>query len=104
MAYQADQWTIKVKLEELDRGQVHFKNRWDKGETIAVQIEPHATVSMLKQRVALIVAAHEKWQTLKVGDQVLDDPAARLDSLGDLVKDGSTVDLYAKAPAEPEED
>merc|ERR1719152_953651 len=99
-----DQWNIKIRLAKLDRGEVHVKNRWGEGETIAVQIEPHGTVSMLKQRVALIVAAHEKWQTLKVGEQELSDNSARLDSFGDLVKDGSTVDLYAKAPVQQEED
>jgi len=99
----SDQWTIKVKLVELDRGQVHVKNRWEKGEVISVQIEPHGTVSMLKQRVALIVAAHEKWQTLKVGENVLDDSSARLDSIEGL-GNGSVVDLYAKAPQEAEED
>lgn len=98
-----EQWTIKIRLEELDRGEVHVKNRWNKGETIAVQIEPHATVSMLKQRVALIVAAHEKWQTLKVGDKVLDDNSAKLEDI-EGVENNSVVSLFAKAPAEPEED
>merc|ERR1719356_684723 len=98
----AEQWTIKVKIVELDRGEVHVKNRWNKGETISVQIEPHGTVGMLKQRIALIVAAHEKWQTLKAGDVTLEDAAARLDSL-EGVTDGFTFDLWAKAPKEPEE-
>lgn len=99
------QWNVKVKLVELDRGPVHTKCRWNEGEIITVQIEPHGTVSMLKQRVALIVAAHEKWQTLKVGENVLADASARLDSLGDLgVADNCVVDLYAKAPLEKEED
>jgi tetratricopeptide (TPR) repeat protein len=103
MSGYAEQWTIKVRLEELDRGEVHVKNRWNKGETISVQIEPHATVSMLKQRVALIVAAHEKWQTLKIGEKVLEDNSARLDSIEGLANNGM-VSLYAKAPVEKEED
>jgi len=99
------QWNIKIRLAELDRGEVHIKNRWDQGETIAVQIEPHATVGMLKQRVALIVAAHEKWQILKVGENVLDDNAAKLENLESVgVKDNAIVDLFAKAPKAPEED
>jgi suppressor of tumorigenicity protein 13 len=99
------QWTLKIRLVELDRGEVHakFKNRWDKGETISVQIEPHGTVSMLKQRVALIVAAHEKWQTLKVGEKVLEDASQKLDSI-EGVSDGCVIDLYAVAPREKEED
>lgn len=98
-----EQWTIKVRLEELDRGEVHIKNRWLKGETIAVQIEPHATVSMLKQRVALIVAAHEKWQILKVGELVLDDNSQKLKDIEGLENNGM-VSLYAKAPPEVVED
>jgi tetratricopeptide (TPR) repeat protein len=99
------QWNIKVKLVELDRGDMKVKNRWDKGETITVQIEAHGTVDMLKQRVALIVAAHPKWQTLKVGDNELADPAAKLDSLGDVgVCDNCVIDLYAIAPKEKQED
>jgi tetratricopeptide (TPR) repeat protein len=97
------EWTIKVKIVELDRGEVHVKNRWNKGEVISVQIEPHGTVSMLKQRVALIVAAHEKWQTLKVGDTVLDDVSAKLNSIEGMAN-GCEVELYAKAPREQEED
>lgn len=97
------QWTIKIKLVELDRGEVHVKNRWNKGEMISVQIEPHGTVSMLKQRVALIIAAHEKWQTLKVGDSVLDDVSAKLDCI-EGITDGCVIDLYAQAPKEKEED
>jgi tetratricopeptide (TPR) repeat protein len=103
MAEVGAQWTIKVRIVELDRGEVQVKNRWNKGETISVQIEPHGTVSMLKQRVALIVAAHEKWQTLKIGEQVLEDSSAKLDSLEGMAN-GSVVDLYAKAPVEQEED
>lgn len=98
------QWNIKIKLVKLDRGEVHVKNRWNEGETITVQIEPHGTVSMLKQRVALIVAAHEKWQILKVGDVELSDASAKLDSFGDMVKDGTIIDLFATAPKEKEED
>jgi len=98
-----DQWTVKVKIVDLDRGEVHVKNRWNKGETISVQIEPHGTIGMLKQRISLIIAAHEKWQTLKIGDVVLDDAAARLDSL-EGAADGMVVDVYAVAPKEQEED
>jgi suppressor of tumorigenicity protein 13 len=60
---------------------------------------------MMKQKVAMIVAAHEKWQVMKVGETELSDPSARLDSLEALgVTDGCSVDLYANAPKEEEED
>mmetsp|Transcript_18956 Transcript_18956/g.44141 ORF Transcript_18956/g.44141 Transcript_18956/m.44141 type:complete len:270 (+) Transcript_18956:101-910(+) len=96
------QWNLKVMIQELDRGGMQVKNRWNKGETITVSIEPHATVGMLKQRVSMIVAAHEKWQTIKKGDAVLDN-MTRLDAI-EGVADGSMLDLYAKAPAMEEED
>jgi len=96
------QWNVKVRLAELDRGSTVVKNRWSQGETIAVQIEPHATVGMLKQRVALVVRAHEKWQTMRLGEVELDNIAKLQDIEG--LQDGSTVDLFAKAPVEAEED
>jgi len=99
----APQWTVMVKIEELDRGDFQVKNRWLPGESISVQIEGHGTVSMLKQRVAMIIAAHEKWQTMKVGDVELTDPSARLDSIEGL-GDGGTVSVFAKAPMAAEED
>merc|ERR1719253_681656 len=53
----------------------------------------------------MIVAAHEKWQVMKVGETELSDPSARLDSLEAVgLIDGGTVDLYANAPKEEEED
>mmetsp|Transcript_37638 Transcript_37638/g.86919 ORF Transcript_37638/g.86919 Transcript_37638/m.86919 type:complete len:273 (-) Transcript_37638:210-1028(-) len=96
------QWNIKVKIQELDRGGMQVKNMWSKGETITVQIEPHATFGQLKQKVSYLVSAHEKWQTLKLGDVELDN-MSRIDAVEGL-GDGGTVDLYAKAPAVEEED
>jgi len=102
------QWKINMKIVEMDRGDfggANFKNRWDPGDKIAVQIEPHATVSMLKQKVAMIVAAHEKWQVLKIGEVELSDPSAKLDSLEAVgLTNGCVVDLYANAPKVIEED
>jgi len=101
------QWKINIKIVEMDRGAfaVNIKNRWDPGDKISVQIEPHATVSMMKQKVAMIVAAHEKWQVMKVGETELSDPSAKLDSLEAVgVTNGCTIDLYANAPKAEEED
>lgn len=98
----AEQWTLKVKIAELDRGSLQVKNRWEKGESVTVQIEPHATIGMLKQRVALLLAAHEKWQTMKKDDLVLDNNT-RIDSI-EGVTNGSVIDVYAVCPKEEEED
>jgi len=101
------QWKINIKIVEMNRGAfaVGIKNRWDPGDKISVQIEPHATVSMMKQKVAMIVAAHEKWQVMKCGENELSDPSAKIDSLESVgVTNGCTVDLYANAPVEEEED
>eukprot|EP00444_Apocalathium_aciculiferum_P055966 CAMPEP_0183603428 /NCGR_PEP_ID=MMETSP0371-20130417/181442_1 /TAXON_ID=268820 /ORGANISM="Peridinium aciculiferum, Strain PAER-2" /LENGTH=425 /DNA_ID=CAMNT_0025815525 /DNA_START=85 /DNA_END=1363 /DNA_ORIENTATION=+ len=60
----AEQWVVKVKIETLDRGGVKVKNMWDAGQVVSVQIEPHATINMLKQRIALLVSAHTKHQRI----------------------------------------
>lgn len=93
------QWNIKVKIESLDRGNVQVKNRWVVGDEVTVQIEPHATVNMLKQRVALLVAAHTKHQTMRNADGPLDD----LTKLESCVADGGQILLDVQQPAEEAE-
>lgn len=61
------------------------------GESVAVKIEPHATVSMLKQRVAYIVKTHEKQQTLKTPEHGVLDDIAKLEDLG--IGEGAEVEL-----------
>jgi len=100
MAEQA-QWTIQVRIADLDRGTSTIKNRWVKGDKVSVQIEPHATIGMLKQRVAMLIAAHEKWQTMKLGETVLDNLAKVEDIEG--VGDGGMIDVYAVCPNEEED-
>jgi len=57
------------------------------------------------QRVSMILAAHEKWQVLKVGEAELSDPSAKIDSLEAVgVTNGCTLNLYANAPKAEEED
>jgi len=95
--------TLKVKIVKLDRGNFQIKNRWEEGDSVSVQIESHATVSMLKQRISMLVAAHEKWQTMKFKDVELTDAAAKLDGIEGLVS-GSVIDLWVVAPQEQQED
>jgi suppressor of tumorigenicity protein 13 len=95
-----EQWKVSVKIETLDRGDVVVvKNRWLAGETVSVQIEPHATINMLKQRVALLVACHTKHQTMtsEAGEE-LDD----LKKLEDCITDGGVVLLHVRQPKEAE--
>jgi len=99
----AGQVNIKVKIVKLDRGNFQVKNRWEEGDCVTVQIEIHATVSMLKQRISMLVAAHEKWQTMKFQGTELADAAARLDSVEGLV-DGAMVELYVLAPKDVQEE
>lgn len=100
-AKQESQWNVKVKIVELDRGNVVVKNRWEVNDVVTVQIEPHATVGMLKQRIALLVAAQTKHQTIRNGDgEVLGEIAKLMDS---NLKDGSQVELSVQQPKEAEE-
>jgi suppressor of tumorigenicity protein 13 len=93
------QWNIKVKIEKLDRGDVVVKNMWQEGSTVTVQIEPHATINMMKQRIAILVAAHMKHQTItNVAGEVLDD----IKKLQDVMADGATVLLHVVQPKEEE--
>merc|ERR1719235_226659 len=93
------QWTVKVKIETLDRGDVVVKNRWTAGETVSVQIEPHATINMLKQRVALLVACHQKHQTMTSEDGAELDDMVKLEA---CIQDGGLVLLHVRQPKEEE--
>lgn len=59
------QWTLKVHIDKLDAAAIRGKSKWEAGDNLSVQIEPHATVDMLKQRIALIISAHPKWQEIR---------------------------------------
>lgn len=58
---------------------------------ISVSIEPHATVSMLKQRVAFFSKTHEKQQILRMPQHGELDNVAKLETLG--IVEGSEVEL-----------
>lgn len=95
------QWNVKVKIETLDRGNITVKNRWVVGDTVTVQIEGHASVNMLKQRIALLVAAHPNHQTItNQAKEALDDNTKLQDCPG--VTDGSIVLLNVQQPKEEE--
>lgn len=94
------QWNIKVKIVTLDRGDVQAtKNRWEVGDCVTVQIEPHATINMVKQRIAILVAAHMKHQTLttEAGEELGD-----VVKLQDCIADGGLLLLNVQQPKEEE--
>lgn len=66
---------------------------------MTVQIEKHATVNMVKQRIGIIVAAHPKHQTLSTSSGVALEDVAKLQ---DCLADGATLLLDVAQPAEPE--
>lgn len=70
------------------------------GVVIAVNIEPHATVSMLKQRVSYIVKTHEKHQILRTAEHGELDNISKLEDLG--IVDGSEVELSVPEAAKEE--
>mmetsp|Transcript_6727 Transcript_6727/g.11968 ORF Transcript_6727/g.11968 Transcript_6727/m.11968 type:complete len:246 (-) Transcript_6727:57-794(-) len=61
------------------------------GEALSVQVEPHATVGQLKQRVSYIVKTHEKQQILRTENHGELDNLAKLEDLG--IGEGSEVEL-----------
>jgi len=97
------QWNVRVHILDIDVGS-HAKIGMAKGNEVTVPIEPHATIHMLKQRVAMIVGAHMSWQTLSLpgSDAPLDDLTKLQDVEG--LGDESTINLTAVAPKSQEED
>ncbi|CAJ1348029.1 unnamed protein product [Effrenium voratum] len=99
----ADQWTIKVKIVGMDNDAINSKKgtKWKVGDDLTLQIEGHATVNMLKQRVALIVMAHPKFQSLSFkGSEPLEETTKLQDVEG--FGNGQTMELTVAVPPEPE--
>jgi len=92
------QWSVKVKCVSLDRGGMDVKSPWKEGDVARVNIEPHATVGMLKNRLGLMVGAHPKHQTITHplhSDSALGD----LDKLKDaMASDQVLLELTIKVP------
>lgn len=94
---------MKVKLIKLEAGAIDpkKKSKWEMNDFLTVSIEPHGTVNMLKQRIALIVMAHPKHQTLSTPEgEVLDD-CTKLEEVKGL-GDGCQIDVSVEVPPEPE--
>jgi len=98
------QWTLKVKISSIDNEALDQskKSKWKAGDNLTLQIEPHATVNMFKQRIALIVLAHPKHQTLSKGGGEALDEVLKLHEIEGLA-DGGTLDVKIAVPPKPKE-
>ena len=93
------QWSLKVKIVSLDTEAIDKKSKWVQGDTLPLQIEGHGTVGMAKQRIALMVGAHEK-------DLVEEMNFPEGTKLNDIIKleeipnfgNGSTLFVHMKMP------
>merc|ERR1719215_2170724 len=99
---EVSQLNLKVKIKTLDQAAISkSKSKWEAGDTLTVSIEPHATVNMLKQRIALIVMAHPKHQEVQFPQGTLLEDMAKLESV-EGIADGVQIILDVKVPPEPE--
>lgn len=98
-----EQWNLKVKIEKMDNAamQAGKKNKWEVNDVLTVSIEPHATVNMLKQRISLIVMAHPKHQSLRIGEGETLDDIVKLEAVEGMAN-GVTVLVSIEVPPEPE--
>lgn len=95
------EWTVKAKLVALDKAAAGAKNKWEQGDVVIVSIAPHATINMMKQRIAMIVRAHTKHQEISVPDgPPLDDLLKLQDIEG--VTNGCVLHVSICVPAEVE--
>jgi len=99
----AEQWTIKVKIVSMDNEAINSKKgtKWKPGDDLTLQIEGHATINMLKQRIALIVMAHPKYQSVSFGGSESLDDVMKLEDIEGMTN-GKTMDLVVAVPPEPE--
>jgi len=93
----ATQWSLKVKILSIDSSSVRGKTKWEAGDNVQLQIEPHATVNMVLQRIALIVSAHPKHQTLSFPEGAALEDIIKLEDIEGLTN-GGTIFVDIKVP------
>lgn len=97
----AEQWTVKLKFVKYENEST--KSKLGEGDEMSVQIEPHATVNMLKQRIGLICMAHPKHQQVAFdGGHPLDDVAKLQDVPG--LAESQCLQVSVVVPAGPKEE
>jgi len=94
-------WTLKVEIAVLDGQAVDPKSKWVAGDLITVQIEGHATVNMMKQRIAMIVRAHSKNQEILSMDGTKLDDMLKLQDIPGM-RDGGRLKVAITVPQEKE--
>jgi len=97
-----NQWTLKVKIKAIDNEAMSKKSKWEAGDFLTIQIEPHATVNMFKQRMGLIVMAHPKHQEVMFPDGTILDDITKLSEVPGLTNLAQPF-LVIKVPPEPKE-
>lgn len=95
------QWTLKVRIKSIDTEATNKdkKTKWKEGDQLTVQIEEHATINMLKQRISLIVMAHPKFQEIQKPDG---EPIDDVEKLMNVCSNGDVINLVVAVPPEPE--
>mmetsp|Transcript_7363 Transcript_7363/g.16674 ORF Transcript_7363/g.16674 Transcript_7363/m.16674 type:complete len:279 (+) Transcript_7363:141-977(+) len=95
---EVEQWSIHHKIGALDRGGMQVKNKREIGDTFVIQIEPHATVNMLKQRSAMLVTSHPKFIRLaNEAGTTFDDETMKLKDC-EGVTNNCTIMIYVEQP------
>ena len=88
---------MKVKIVSLDTEAIDKKSKWVQGDTLTLQIEGHGTVGMAKQRIALIVRAHEKDQEMNFPEGTKLNDIIKLEDIPNF-GNGSTLFVHVKMP------
>lgn len=97
----AGQWSLAVNIVALDQATIHSKSKWEVGGKVNLSIEPHATVGMAKDRIALVLNAHSKFHELSFPeDTVLDDKQVLKEIEG--LQSGSSIFIKCLIPPEAE--
>jgi len=75
------------------------KSKWVKGDTLTINTEPHATINMFKQKMAMIVLAHPKHLEVYFPEGNLLDDMTKLADVPGLGNGGAPL-VSIKVPAE----
>jgi len=93
---------LPVKTVVLDQATIHSKSKWEVGSCVNLSIEPHATVGMVKDRLALVLNAQAKFQEVSFPEGVvLDDDKQVLQEIDGLTN-GSMLFVKSQFPPEAE--
>lgn len=93
---------MKVKILEIDQSTIHSKSKWEAGGEVSLQIEPHGSLGMAKDRLALVINAHKKFHEISFPEGcVLTDERLVLQDIEGLTN-GATIFLKCCVPPEPE--